>query len=254
MSALHKDAKSTGSLPFCEREIACAVEQNAKVTPEHVALSSAGDRSDRHCNLSSELDTYPANSRLEGPQKPVGKVNKPLYTPEQRVRRDASKWTLVQAILAPIQFLVFLVSLGLVGHYLVTGQGYEVATISILLKTALLYTIMITGSIWEKVVFDAWLFAEAFFWEDVFSMLVLALQTLYVLALLLGWWTPQQQMFIAVAAYAAYVINAGQFLWKLRVARLEGQNTGAINTPTAPSIRTSLPGLAPHSQWAGQKS
>jgi 3-vinyl bacteriochlorophyllide hydratase len=254
MSALHKHAKSTGSLPFCERETACAVEQNANANPDHVALALADDRSDRHCNLSPELDTHPAIGELERPQKPIKKASKPLYTPQQRERRDASKWTLVQAILAPIQFLVFLVSLGLVGRYLMTGQGYELATISILLKTALLYTIMITGSIWEKVVFDEWLFAEAFFWEDVFSMLVLALQTLYVFALLLGWWTPQQQMFIAVAAYATYVINAGQFLWKLRVARLEGNKSDAITTPPAPSIRSALNGLAPQTQWAGQKS
>ena len=47
-------------------------------------------------------------------------------------------------------------------------------------KTLALYAIMITGSIWEKVVFDKWLFAHAFFWEDVFSMLVLALHTGYL--------------------------------------------------------------------------
>ncbi|MDE3231747.1 MAG: 2-oxoglutarate synthase, partial [Pseudomonadota bacterium] len=34
-----------------------------------------------------------------------------LYTPEQRARRDATKWTLVQGLLAPVQFLIFLVSL-----------------------------------------------------------------------------------------------------------------------------------------------
>ena len=254
MSALHKDAKSTGSLPFCERETACAVERNAKVTSMIVTLPLAHDPSDSHCNLSPELDTSLEIGQPKEPQRLKGRVNKPLYTPEQRARRDASKWTLVQAILAPIQFLVFLVSLGLVGHYLVTGQGYELATISILLKTALLYTIMITGSIWEKVVFDEWLFAEAFFWEDVFSMLVLALQTLYVFALLLGWWTPQQQMFIAVAAYATYVINAGQFLWKLRVARLEGHKSEAKSKPPAALIRTPLHGLASQTQWAGQKS
>ena len=38
----------------------------------------------------------------------------PLYTPEQRRRRDATPWTLVQGVLAPIQFLVFVVSLALV--------------------------------------------------------------------------------------------------------------------------------------------
>jgi 3-vinyl bacteriochlorophyllide hydratase len=108
-----------------------------------------------------------------------------LYTAEQRRRRDASRWTIVQGVLAPLQFLALLVSLVLIGRYILTGSGYEAATISILVKTFALYAIMITGSIWEKVVFDKWLFAHAFFWEDVFSMLVLALQTAYVGALLL---------------------------------------------------------------------
>ncbi len=146
-----------------------------------------------------------------------------LYTAEQRRRRDASAWTLVQGILAPLQFLAFAVSLVLIGRYILTGAGFEAATISILVKTLALYAIMITGSIWEKAVFDKWLFAEAFFWEDVFSMLVLALQTTYVAALLLGLGSPLQQMSIALAAYAAYAINATQFILKLRAARLEAQ-------------------------------
>ncbi len=148
-----------------------------------------------------------------------------LYTPEERARRDASHWTLVQAILAPLQFIVFAISLGLVIRFLTTGAGYEIATASILAKTFLLYLIMITGSIWEKEVFGKYLFARAFFWEDVFSMLVLALQTAYLVALLTGWGTAQQQMMIAIAAYGAYVINAAQFLLKLREARLEAERT-----------------------------
>jgi 3-vinyl bacteriochlorophyllide hydratase len=144
-----------------------------------------------------------------------------LYTPEQRERRDASRWTLVQAVLAPLQFLVFLVSAWLVLRYMATGAGESVATASIVAKTMLLYTIMVTGSIWEKVVFDEWLFAEPFFWEDVFSMLVLALHTAYLVALFSGWGTPAEQMMIALAGYAAYVINAGQFILKLRAARLQ---------------------------------
>lgn len=144
-----------------------------------------------------------------------------LYSPEERARRDASPWTTVQAILAPLQFLVFGISLFLVVSYLMTGEGYAVATASILLKTFLLYLIMVTGSIWEKEVFGKWLFARSFFWEDVFSMLVLGLQTIYLVALLAGWGTPEQQMMIAIAAYATYVINAAQFVWKLREARLE---------------------------------
>ena len=47
----------------------------------------------------------------------------PLYTAEERRRRDASPWTLVQGVLAPIQFVVFLVSLALVLRYLATGDG-----------------------------------------------------------------------------------------------------------------------------------
>lgn len=150
---------------------------------------------------------------------PAGRT--PLYTPEQRRRRDASPWTLVQGVLAPLQFAVFLVSLGLVLRWLASGEGFAAATASVVVKTALLYTIMVTGSVWEKVVFGRWLFAEAFFWEDVFSMLVLALHTAYLLALVFGWLGARGQMLLALAAYATYVVNAAQFVLKLRAARLE---------------------------------
>ena len=152
---------------------------------------------------------------------PPPKPQAPLYTAEQRLRRDASVWTLIQGLLAPIQFVVFLVSLGLVLRYLLTGEGEQTAAFSVLVKTLTLYTIMVTGCIWEKVVFDKYLFADAFFWEDVFSMLVLALHTAYVVAWYTGWLTTQQQMLLALAAYASYVINAAQFILKLRAARLQ---------------------------------
>ncbi len=146
-----------------------------------------------------------------------------LYTPEQRARRDATVWTTVQGILAPAQFLVFLVSLILVLRYLASGLGYEVATLSILVKTGFLYLIMITGAIWEKVVFGQYLFARSFFWEDVFSFAVIALHTAYIWALLSATLSPHGLMLLALAAYAAYVINAGQFLLKLRAARLQAE-------------------------------
>lgn len=129
----------------------------------------------------------------------------------------------MQGILAPVQFLVFGISLVLVLRFLTTGEGEQAADISILLKTGVLYTIMITGSIWEKVVFDEWLFAESFFWEDVFSMAVLALHTAYVVMLWNGWGTAETRMNVALAAYATYVVNAVQFLWKLRIARLQSE-------------------------------
>ncbi len=145
-----------------------------------------------------------------------------LYTVAERQRRDESVWTIVQGVLAPVQFVVFLVSLGLVIRTLTTGEGAFAADVSIVVKTLVLYTIMITGSIWEKVVFGKWLFAPAFFWEDVFSMLVLALHTLYLVLLLGEIGTLEQRMLVALAGYSAYIINAGQFLWKLRMARLQG--------------------------------
>lgn len=148
-------------------------------------------------------------------------ISKSLYTPEEKIRRDNTIWTLVQGILAPLQFVVFLVSLYLVIKHLWTGAGYEIATYSVVLKTFILYAIMITGSIWEKVVFGKYLFAKAFFWEDVFSMLVLALHTAYLIALYYGLLSTEGLMILALAAYAAYVVNAIQFILKLRAARLQ---------------------------------
>lgn len=153
-------------------------------------------------------------------QKPAGNR---LYTDAERARRDATKWTLVQGILAPLQFVVFLVSLALVIRYLLTGAGYDAATLSIVIKTAVLLTIMVTGAIWEKVVFGQYLFAPSFFWEDVFSFAVIALHLLYIFALFSDALSPAGLMYLALAAYAAYVINAAQFVWKLRMARLDAE-------------------------------
>ncbi|MBV2359371.1 2-vinyl bacteriochlorophyllide hydratase [Thalassococcus sp. CAU 1522] len=154
---------------------------------------------------------------------PLSPGRAPLYTPDQRARRDATVWTTVQGILAPLQFLVFLVSVVLVLRYLVSGIGYDAATLSILVKTGVLYLIMVTGAVWEKIVFGQYLFAPAFFWEDVFSFGVIALHTAYLWALWTGSLMPAQEMWLALAAYAAYVVNAGQFLWKLRIARLQSE-------------------------------
>ena len=152
-------------------------------------------------------------------QRPA--LHRPLYTTDERRRRDASGWTLVQGVLAPVQFLIFLVSLGLVLRFLATGEGQFAATVSVLVKTLALYTIMITGCLWEKAVFGRYLFAPAFYWEDVFSMAVLALHTAYLAAVATGALDARQQMHLALAAYATYVINATQFLLKLRAARLD---------------------------------
>lgn len=149
------------------------------------------------------------------------KVTAPLYTPAQRARRDRSPWTAVQGVLAAVQFLVFLVSLALVVHALVTGRGYTAAAASVVVKTLALYAIMLTGAKWEKDVFGQWLFAEAFFWEDVVSMGVIALHTAYLASLGLGLLAPRALLALALAAYATYALNAAQFLVKFRRARLD---------------------------------
>ena len=156
----------------------------------------------------------------------------PLYTPDEQTRRDATPWTLVQGLLAPFQFMVFLISLVLVLRCLATGQGAFAADMSVVAKTLTLYTIMVTGSIWEKVVFGKWLFAPAFFWEDMVSILVIALHTAYLVMLFGKIGTVEARLTVALAGYIAYVVNAAQFLLKLRAARLQAK-TGAPQRPGA---------------------
>ena len=172
--------------------------------------------------MTSAPTTATASGRM--PALPAGTLPQPrapLYTPEQRLRRDRTRWTWVQGVLAPLQFLVFAVSTVLVLRFLATGAGETAAVMSVLLKTALLYTIMFTGCLWEKAVFDRYLFAPAFYWEDMVSMVVLALHTAYLLSWWNGWLDVRAQMLLALAAYLTYAINAAQFLLKLRAARLD---------------------------------
>jgi 3-vinyl bacteriochlorophyllide hydratase len=162
-----------------------------------------------------------------------------LYSKEERIRRDSSPWTLVQGVLAPLQFLVFLVSAVLVVRFLVTGLGFEAATMSVIIKTLVLYTIMITGCLWEHAVFGRYLFAPAFFWEDFVSMFVLAFHSAYLAALLFGSLHARYQMYLALLAYSAYLLNATQFLLKLRAARLEASSSGhdaLEGRPQAPGL------------------
>ena len=144
-----------------------------------------------------------------------------LYTADEKKRRDETIWTLVQGVLAPLQFFVFLVSTYLVIRYLNTGEGYQIATISVIFKTSILMLIMVTGAIWEKVVFGQYLLAPAFFWEDIVSFFVIFLHIAYVLALWINLFSEQQLMLLALVAYVAYFVNALQFLIKLRAARMQ---------------------------------
>ena len=167
------------------------------------------------------------------PSRKSNAVGSSLYTPQQRARRDASPWTRVQALLAPLQFLAFAVSLVLVLRYLATGQGASAATASVIVKTGLLYAIMLTGCLWERDVFGRYLFARAFFWEDLLSLLVLALHSTYIAALTAGALGVRAQMYLALGAYAAYVINATQYVVKFRAARRERAPPVSAGDPVA---------------------
>lgn len=156
--------------------------------------------------------------------------HRPLYTAEQRRRRDASRWTLVQGVLAPLQFLVCLVSIALIHHWFATGEHLAWATGSVVVKTALLFAIMITGALWEHDVFGRYLFARPFFWEDVVSMAVILLHVAFLAAWLTGSMTGRDLLWLALTAYAVYIVNAVQFLLKLRAARLS-----APAAPAAPA-------------------
>lgn len=141
----------------------------------------------------------------------------------------------MQGILAPVQFLVCIASAALVIRFLVSGDGLWAANVSVLIKTGVLLLIMVTGSIWEKVVFDEWLFAAPFFWEDVVSMGVIALHLLYVGALLTGWLESRQLMAVALVAYVAYIVNAVQFVLKLRAARISEPSAGRAAAAGVPA-------------------
>ena len=92
---------------------------------------------------------------------------------------------------------------------------------SSLVKTWLLYLIIVTGAIWEKVVFGHYLLAPAFFWQGVVSYAVIALHSLYIIVLWTNALSPAGQMAVALLAYGLYVVNATQFVLKLRRARLQ---------------------------------
>lgn len=187
-----------------------------------VVHSPTARRPDQDGASAASVVTHHETARTTSDASATGsrsaRVRKPLYTPEQRKRRDETKWTLVQGILAPLQLFAMLISVVLVLRYLKTGEGLLAANVSVIVKTIFLYVIMVTGAIWEKVVFDQYLFHEAFFWEDVVSFGVIAVHTAYLWGLFAGW-DPRVNLTIALVAYVIYTVNAIQFLLKLKAAR-----------------------------------
>ena len=147
--------------------------------------------------------------------------------PEERRRRDASRWTLVQGVLAPVQFVVFLVSLGLVLRYLATGEGLAAATASIVVKT--LRALHDHGhrlDLGEGGLRPLPVRAGLLLGRRVQHAGAGAAHRLPGGAAHRLRSTPREQMLLALAAYATYVVNATQFLLKLRAARLAAGAAG----------------------------
>ena len=156
-----------------------------------------------------------------------------MYTPEQLLRRDRSRWTRVQAVLAPVQFLAFLVSFGLVARYLATGQGYLAANISVLIKIALLWAITITGMIWEKEIFGHYFLAREFFWEDVGNAVAIVTHNAYFLARALHW-SDRAVMTLMLLAYCTYLVNCAQFVRRgIQAGRQRRQAAGLARKPVS---------------------
>ncbi len=157
-----------------------------------------------------------------------------MYTPEQLERRNRSPWTKAQFILAPIQFVVFLISFALVIRYLATGEGYWIATISVWLKIALIWALTITGMLWEHDIYGKYFMAPEFFWEDLGNLIAIITHNAYFVAVWLHL-DERTVMWVMVFAYVTYLFNAGQFIVKgiqsakqrrLLQAQLQAQSAG----------------------------
>jgi 3-vinyl bacteriochlorophyllide hydratase len=74
-------------------------------------------------------------------------------------------------------------------------------------------------------------------------MVVIALHTAYLYAFLSGTLGVREQLLLALVAYAAYVINALQFFYKLRLARRQP-------SPANPSSLDSATRNSATSTWA----
>jgi 3-vinyl bacteriochlorophyllide hydratase len=142
-----------------------------------------------------------------------------MYTVDQLARREASPWTRVQILLAPIQFLAFVISFGLVLRYLSSGEGYWAATVSIWVKIALIWALTITGMLWEHDVYGHYFMAPEFFWEDLGNLIAIITHNAYFVAQWMGA-GERTVMWVMVVAYISYLFNAAQFIVKgVRSAR-----------------------------------
>jgi 3-vinyl bacteriochlorophyllide hydratase len=140
----------------------------------------------------------------------------PRYTPEQLARRNASVWTKVQGILAPIQFLMFIAGITVTYLYKegIWIDDFTWITIFVTLKTFMLVLIFVTGGFFELEVFGQFAFVHEFFWEDFGSAIAMIVHIGYFVLFFMGL-DESTLISTALLAYLSYLINAAQFVIRL---------------------------------------
>jgi 3-vinyl bacteriochlorophyllide hydratase len=153
------------------------------------------------------------------------------YTPEQLVKRNASIWTDIQIILAPIQFLFFVAGVTTTALYAndLFGTSFYWVSVAILFKTLFFALLFITGMFFEKEIFNQWVYSKEFLWEDIGSTIAAFFHLLYFF-LAYRHYPENVLIWDAFIAYFTYVLNALQYLIRIilekrneRKLRIDGQ-------------------------------
>jgi 3-vinyl bacteriochlorophyllide hydratase len=155
----------------------------------------------------------------------------PRYTPEQLAMRNASVWTEIQVILAPVQFLIFIAGVTITVLFAngILVNGFYWVSLAILFKTLFFAVLFITGMFFEKEIFNQWVYSRDFLWEDIGSTVAAVFHLLYFVMAYLGY---SQEVLIreAFLAYLSYLLNAMQYLMRIileknneKKLRLEGE-------------------------------
>jgi len=131
------------------------------------------------------------------------------FTPEELARRNATIWTPIVLYIALVQFIAYFAGFYLVIRFLMTGEGYQAATVIVWIKILLMWAVTVTGMIWEKVVVNHWLMAKQYFWEDFGNIVAMITHNAYFMAVWMGL-SQRDIMLIMLFAFITYIFNLVQ--------------------------------------------
>lgn len=141
-----------------------------------------------------------------------------MYTSEQQARRDASPLTKAMMAASMAQLIVIIASYCFVVYFLSAGTGYAGALVTFWLNIALLWVNTIIGMLWEKDIYGHYFMCREFFWEDAGNLAALIAYHSYGAALWFKW-SQHDTALLMLVANSVYLINFGQFVFKLMRAR-----------------------------------